>query len=62
LELKLLKSNKYEMRQDTIRSTGDSITLATFTRLIGSNDDWMYCGTTTHYVDGTVELEDGELW
>jgi hypothetical protein len=59
-ELKWIVSDliKWELHQETLQSTNDSLTVAHYIRRSGTDDNWVYCGTVTHYADGTNELED----
>jgi hypothetical protein len=55
-------SNKWELRQDTISSSEDHLTVATFIRRKETDEDWEYTGTLTYYSDGDINLDHSPDW
>lgn len=51
-----------EMKTEVITDSEEVLTLAHFYRMKGTDDDWIYGGTVSHYPNGDIDLDDSPDW
>ncbi|MEC1725867.1 hypothetical protein P9E34_14205 [Schinkia azotoformans] len=52
-----MSNDKWELHQELISETKESCTIASYIRRKGSDDDWYYISTVTHFIDGSIEWD-----
>lgn len=53
----IMSNDKWELHQELISETKESCTIASYIRRKGSDDDWYYISTVTHFIDGSIEWD-----